>query len=239
MNYIKKEIEKEKKSKVTVARQAASCIEMHAQFYSSNSQPRKKANKILAVTKNTDDFKNCQKVVNSNYGEETSRFHIIDLDKYEYDKSVIVYTRCNKYTKVKNPDMKLFLQNSIKTNSYEIINNIQFDDLTLKAFEQMTSTETETFFEFYQKHTQHIVRITLIKNGKVIENLCINVGYLTVIHTLRHCEIKTIKGREKMADRLSYNHPVIKPEAAENIEAICVFNEADPTNRMLIDMLYI
>ena len=229
--------EKKKITKVTVARQAASCVSMHASFYKSNVSNDFKGNRFYAITQNTFEFDKCKNVVTRNYGEDPSRLHVIDLEKYDYDKSVIVYTKSSKYIKLTNEDMKSFLQHSLKTRGYELQNRIKFEDKIINSYEQMTNTETESFFHFYEKRTEHVVRITLLKNGHVVESLRVNVGYLTVIHTLKPFEKRNAESRERMSDRLSSNHPVIIPKANKNIEAICVFNEADPANRMLIDML--
>ena len=233
------DVKKEKITKVTIARQAASCVAMHAKFYKSNVSNDFKGNKFFAITENTFEFESCKNVVTRNYGEDTSRLHIIDLEKYDYDKSVIVYSKSSKYIKIINPDMKSFLQYSLKTGAYTHENKIDFDDKILNAYQEMTNTETETFFHFYEKRTEHVIRITLLKKGQVVENLRVNVGYLTVIHTLKECDFKKAQSRERMADRLSYNHPVISPKANVKIEAVCVFNEAEPMNRTLIDMLQI
>lgn len=234
-----KSFKKEKISKVTIARQAASCVSTHATFFKSNVSNDFKGNKFFAITRNTFEFENCKDVVTRNYGEVTSRIHIIDLDKYDYDKSVVVYSKHKKYVKVIHSDMKSFLQYSLKKGSYTHKNDVHFDERTLNAYKEMTNTETETFFNFYEKRNEHLLRITLLKNGRVIENIKLNVGYLTVIHTSKECDFKKTESREKMADRLSYHHPVIAVKGAIDIEAICVFNEADPMNRTLIDMLQI
>ncbi|MEN1508107.1 hypothetical protein, partial [Pseudomonas aeruginosa] len=91
----------------------------------------------------------------------------------------------------------------------------------------------ERFFKFYEKRNEYKIVISLVKNGKVIEEILTNNSSITAIYSSKPYEFRDRNGNEVKSDRLSLTSPMI---SFEHYNYVCKFNEQNEENKTLIDM---
>ena len=194
--------------------------------------------KHLAITDDTSAIPNVNYVLkdyfaSSQYQNAThKKFHIIDLDQYDYDSASIKLTRTHKFKPVSSLSkcQKLTRIITRKTSS----NDIEIDPILRMAFEGML--EPDDFFKFQEVRTEFRVSISLVKNRKLIKKKTVNIGYFTLIVGSKPYDYQEEDSKQKKATRPSLSNPVYKDDG---IEFMATFNDRKKDYRDMVDIMKI
>lgn len=195
--------------------------------------------KHLAITNDTSALPNVNYVLkdyfaSSQYQDAThKKFHIIDLDQYDYDAASIKLSRTHKFKPVSSMSkcQKLTRIISRRTSSS---NGIEIDPILRMAFEEML--EPDDFFKFQEVRTEFRVSISLVKNRKVFKKINVNIGYFTLIVVSKPYDYQEEESKQKKATRPSLSNPVYKDDG---IEFMVTFNDRNKDYRNTVAMLTI
>lgn len=195
--------------------------------------------KHLLITDNKSTLSNVQYLLkdyfaSSQYQDAThKKFHIIDLDQYDYDAASIKLTRTHKFKPVSSLSKCQKLTRIISSKTLTS-NGIEIDPVLRMAFEAML--EPDDFFKFQEVRTEFRVSISLVKNRKVFKKINMNIGYFTLIVGSKPYDYQEEDSKQKKATRPSLSNPVYKDDG---IEFMATFNDFHKRNREAVDMFRI
>jgi hypothetical protein len=189
------------------------------------------ANKMkkFVITQDKLSFNDALKTIKDN--NILSETHMIDLSKYEYDKVFITFTKREVWKEVNRVGKLNSIKAILLTDTYTITNGVDFDSSVLDVYKKIDGPEK--FFRFYEQRNEYKIVISLVKNGKVIEEILTNNSSITAIYTNKPYEFRDREGNEVKSDRLSLTSPMI---SFENYNYVCRFNDQNEENKLLIDM---
>lgn len=195
--------------------------------------------KHLLITDNKSTLSNVQYLLkdyfaSSQYQDAThKKFHIIDLDQYDYDAASVKLTRTHKFKPVSSLS-KCQKLTRIITRKTPSSNGIEIDPVLRMAFEGML--EPDDFFKFQEVRTEFRVSISLVKNRKLIKKMTVNIGYFTLIVGSKPYDYLEEDSKQKKATRPSLSNPVYKDDG---IEFMATFNDRKKDYRDMVDMMKI
>lgn len=195
--------------------------------------------KHLLITDNKSTLSNVQYLLkdyfaSSQYQNAThKKFHIIDLDQYDYDSASIKLARTYKFKPVSSLS-KCQKLTRIITRKTPSSNGIEIDPVLRMAFEEML--EPDDFFKFQEVRTEFRVSISLVKNRKVFKKINMNMGYFTLIVGSKPYDYQEEDSKQKKATRPSLSNPVYKDDG---IEFMATFNDFHKRNREAVEMFRI
>lgn len=170
----------------------------------------------------------------SQYQDAThKKFHIVDLDQYDYDSASIKLTRTHKFKPVSSLSKCQRLTRIIGRKT-PTSNGIEIDPVLMEAFESMF--EPEDFFKFQEVRTEFRISISLVKNRKVFKKINMNIGYFTLIVGSKPYDYLEDDSKQKKATRPSISNPVYKDDG---IEFMATFNDFHKRNREAVEMFRI
>lgn len=161
------------------------------------------------------------------------KFHIIDLDQFDYDAASIKLTRTHKFKPVSSLS-KCQKLTRIITRKTPSSNGIEIDPVLRMAFEEML--EPDDFFKFQEVRTEFRVSISLVKNRKLFKKINMNMGYFTLIVGSKPYDYQEEDSKQKKATRPSLSNPVYKDDG---IEFMATFNDRKKDYRDMVDMMKI
>ena len=162
----------------------------------------------------------------------SKKIHIIDLDEYDYDfaaiklcvaktyKSVSSLSQTKKYTD--------YLSSDVEKNA---TNKVSIDPAVWEVFQNQPETD---FFKFQEVRKEYVVRISLVKNGRVFKKIKCNIGYFTLIAGSKPYDYQEVESEEKKATRQSLFHPCFE---YCGVEFMAVFNDKNKHYKALVDMI--
>ncbi|MGN2463818.1 hypothetical protein ACTAB1_01960 [Pseudomonas fragariae (ex Marin et al. 2024)] len=204
-----------------------------------NGKDEEISTKHLYITHDRDALPNANCILkdyfaSSQYQDAThKKFHIIDLDEYDYDavsiklikthlyKPVSSLSKCQKLTRVISRDV-------------QSVNGVEIDPVIKMAFDEML--EPDDFFKFQELRTEFRISISIVKNRKVIDKIKVNIGYFTLIVGSKPYDFQEDDSKQKNAARPSLSNPVFK---VDGIEFMAIFNDSKKYYRDAVDMLKI
>lgn len=194
--------------------------------------------KHLLITEDRDALTNVSYVLRDYFASSQyilathKKFHIIDLDQYDYDAASIKLTRTHKFKPVSSLSkcQKLTRIITRKTSS----NDIEIDPVLRMAFEEMLGPDD--FFRFQEIRTEFRVSISLVKNRKVFKKINMNMGYFTLIVGSKPYDYQEEDSKQKKATRPSLSNPVYKDDG---IEFMVTFNDRNKDYRTMVEMMKI
>lgn len=195
--------------------------------------------KHLLITEDRDALPNVDYVLRDYFASSQyifathKKFHIIDLDQYDYDAASIKLTRTHKFKPVSSLSKCQKLTRAIARNVAPI-NKIEIDPTVRLAFTEML--EPEDFFKFQEVRTEFRISISLVKNRKVFKKINMNIGYFTLIVGSKPYDYQEEDSKAKKATRPALSNPVFKVDC---IEFMATFNERVKHYRDKVEMLKI
>lgn len=195
--------------------------------------------KHMFITRDRDALSNADYILrdyfaSSQYVNAThKKFHIIDLDQYDYDAASIKLTRTHKFKPVSSLS-KCQKLTRIITSKTPSSNGIEIDPVLRMAFEGML--EPDDFFKFQEVRTEFRISISLVKNRKLIKKMTLNIGYFTLIVGSKPYSYRVEDSKQKKATRPALSNPVYK---VDNIEFMATFNDFHKRNREAVEMFKI
>lgn len=195
--------------------------------------------KHLLITNDINAFSSVNYILkdyfaSSQYQDAThKKFHIIDLDQYDYDSASIKLTRTHKFKPVSSLS-KCQKLTRIITRKTPSSNGIEIDPVLRMAFEEML--EPEDFFKFQEVRTEFRISISLVKNRKVFKKINMNIGYFTLIVGSKPYDYQEDDSKQKKATRPSLSNPVYQ---VDDIEFMATFNDRKKDYRDMVDMMKI
>lgn len=195
--------------------------------------------KHLLVTRYKDAIPNANEhlkdyFASSQYQNAThKKFHIIDLDQYDYDSASIKLSRTHKFKPVSSLSKCQKLTRIISRRTASS-NGIEIDPILRMAFEEML--EPDDFFKFQEVRTEFRVSISLVKNGKVFKKIKMNIGYFTLVFGSKPYDYQEEESKQKKATRPSLSNPVYKDDG---IEFMVTFNDRNKDYRTMVEMMKI
>ncbi|WP_058961165.1 hypothetical protein [Pseudomonas syringae] len=161
----------------------------------------------------------------------SKKIHIIDLDEDDYDFAAIKLCIAKTYKPVSSLSQMQKLTRILDSGDLQSSNKVDIDPAVLEVFHQNTNDD---FFNFQEVRKEYVVRISLVKNGRVFRKIKCNVGYFTLISGSKPYDYQEVESEEKKATRKSLFHPCFE---IGGIEFMVVFNDRNKRYRELVDML--
>ncbi|NQD54242.1 hypothetical protein HP546_02540 [Pseudomonas sp. CM25] len=162
----------------------------------------------------------------------SKKIHIIDLDGYDYDSAAIKLCVAKTYKSVSSlSQIKKYTDYLASDVEKKATNKVDFDPAVWEVFIDKPETD---FFKFQEVRKEYVVRISLVKNGRVFKKIKCNIGYFTLIAGSKPYDYQEVESEEKKATRQSLFHPCFE---FGGVEFMAVFNEKIPHYKVLVDML--
>lgn len=196
--------------------------------------------RFLVVTKSASSMSYVNSVFqdyfNSKEYEEATqkKVHIINLDDYDYDYSVIKICKTRKYKAISSVSKNHELTQKIASNELIAINNIEIDHVTRLAFDE--ALQPQDFFQFKELKYEYRISVSLVKNKKLIKTIKCNLGHFTLIHTSKLYDYQETESEEVKATRPSFSNPVYNIDGSD---IMVLFNDRNKYYRSIIEMLRI
>ena len=203
-----------------------SCVHLENDRYFKNKPLD--ANKFLLVTNRESSFHVGKYLLkdyfNSNeYADATQkRIHLIDLDEYDHDYVAIRLCLTKKYKAISSHSFNHELIKYVSSDDAEIVKGGAMDAFVRKGFEDHYFNDD--YFKFQEIKMEYRIRISVVKNRKVIKNIRVNMGYLTMIHTSKPFDYQETESEEKLATRASICNPIYKYKGNDYM---AVFNQSN------------
>ncbi|MBD8192305.1 hypothetical protein IFR35_10520 [Pseudomonas fluorescens] len=158
------------------------------------------------------------------------KIHIIDLDEYDYDFAAIKLCVAKAYKPVSSLSQTKkytdYLASDIEKNA---TNKVNFDPAVWEVFIDKPETD---FFKYQEIRREYVVRISLVKNGRVFKKIKCNIGYFTLIAGSKPYDYQEVESEEKKATRQSLFNPCFE---LGGVEFMAVFNDKIKHYRDLVD----
>lgn len=196
--------------------------------------------RFLVVTKSSSAISDANSVFqyyfeSKEYEEATQKkVHIINLDEYDYDYSVIKICKTRKYKAISSVSKNHELTQKIASNELIAINNIEIDHVTRLAFDE--ALQPQDFFQFKELKYEYRISVSLVKNKKLVKTIKCNLGHFTLIHTSKLYDYQETESEEVKATRPSFSNPVYH---VDDSDILVLFNERNKYYRSIIEMLKI
>lgn len=196
--------------------------------------------RFLVVTKSSSAISDANSVFQNyfdskEYVEATQKkVHIINLDEYDYDYSIIKICKTRKYKSISSVSKNHELTQKIASNELIAINNIEIDHVTRLAFDE--ALQPQDFFQFKELKYEYRISVSLVKNKKLIKTIKCNLGHFTLIHTSKLYDYQETESEEVKATRPSFSNPVYNIEGSD---IMVLFNDRNKYYRSIIEMLRI
>lgn len=195
--------------------------------------------KHLLITNNTAALSNANFLLKNYFASSQfqnathKKFHIIDLDAYNYDTASIKLIKTHLYKPVSSLS-KCQKLTKVITQQVEPINKVEINPVIKMAFAEML--EPDDFFKFQELRTEFRIYISLVKDRKVIKKISVNIGYFTLIVGSKPYDFQVDDSKQKNAARPSLSNPVYK---VDDLEFMATFNDSKKYYRDAVDMLRI
>lgn len=195
--------------------------------------------KHLLITNDRDALPNANYILrdyfaSSQYQDAThKKFHLIDLDIYDYDTASIKLIKTHLFKPVSSISKCETFARAID-GGITSTNNIEIENVHLEAFKNMM--QPYDFFKFEEVRTEFRVSISLVKNRKVFKTLKMNIGYFTLVVGSKPYDYQEEDSKAKKATRPSLSNPIYK---VDDIEFIATFNDRKKCYCDAVDMLRI
>ncbi|MFJ4545827.1 hypothetical protein ACIP1X_19790 [Pseudomonas sp. NPDC088885] len=160
----------------------------------------------------------------------SKKIHIIDLDEDDYDFAAIKLCVAKTYKSVSSISQQQKYTNLLD-GDLTAINNISFDPAVWEVFKNQPERD---FFNYQEIRKEYVVRISLVKNGRVFKKIKCNVGYFTLIAGSKPFDYQEVESEEKKATRQSLFNPCFE---VGGVEFMAVFNERNKRYKSLVDMI--
>ena len=121
-----------------------------------------------------------------------------------------------------------YLSSDVEKNA---TNKVSIDPAVWEVFQNQPETD---FFKFQEVRKEYVVRISLVKNGRVFKKIKCNIGYFTLIAGSKPYDYQEVESEEKKATRQSLFHPCFE---YCGVEFMAVFNEKNKHYKALVDMI--
>lgn len=196
--------------------------------------------RFLVVTKSASAMSSANSVFhdyfNSKEYEEATqkKVHIINLDEYDYDYSVIKISKTRKYKAISSVSKNHELTQKIASNELIAINNVEIDHITRLAFDE--ALQPQDFFQFKELKYEYRISVSLVKNKKLVKTINCNLGHFTLIHTSKLYDYQETESEEVKATRPSFLNPVYHVDGSD---ILVLFNERNKYYRSIVEMLKI
>ncbi|MER2019594.1 hypothetical protein [Pseudomonas simiae] len=161
----------------------------------------------------------------------SKKIHIIDLDEHDYDFAAIKLCVAKTYKPVSSLSQMQKLTRLLEAGDLKPSNKVEIDPAVLEVFYQNTNDD---FFKFQEVRKEYVVRISLVKGGRVFKKIKCNIGYFTLIAGSKPYDYQEVESEEKKATRQSLFHPCFD---VGGVEFMAVFNDKIKRYRDLVDML--
>lgn len=161
----------------------------------------------------------------------SKKIHIIDLDEHDYDFAAIKLCVAKTYKPVSSLSQMQKLTRLLESGDLKPSNKVEIDPAVLEVFYQNTNDD---FFKFQEVRKEYVVRISLVKNGRVFKKIKCNIGYFTLIAGSKPYDYQEVESEEKKATRQSLFYPCFE---VGGVEFMAVFNDKIKRYRDLVDML--
>jgi|LNAP01.1.fsa_nt_gb hypothetical protein len=162
----------------------------------------------------------------------SKKIHIIDLDQDDYDFAAIKLCVAKTYKPVSSlSQIKKYTDYLASDIERKATNKVDFDPAVWEIFIDKPETD---FFKFQEVRKEYVVRISLVKDGRVFKKIKCNIGHFTLIAGSKPYDYQEVESEEKKATRQSLFHPCFE---FGGVEFMAVFNERIKHYRDLVDML--
>ncbi|WP_339491471.1 hypothetical protein [Pseudomonas sp. EA_15y_Pfl2_R67] len=226
-----------KPRKFDVRQLAYDAFRSAAVFSKDTTYTKQRLNKYLIVS----NYKTGLNVANAvfkdyfksdEYTEARSKkIHIIDLDEDDYDFAAIKLCVAKTYKPVSSLSQMQKLTRFIEAGDLKPSNKVDIDPAVLEVFYQNANDD---FFKFQEVRNEYVVRISLVKDGRVFRKIKCNIGYFTLISGSKPYDYQEVESEEKKATRQSLFHPCFE---VGGIEFMAVFNDKIKRYSDLVDMV--
>lgn len=160
----------------------------------------------------------------------SKKIHIIDLDDDDYDFAAIKLCVAKTYKSVSSISQQQKYTNLLD-GDLTAVNNISFDPAIWEVFKNQPERD---FFNYQEIRKEYVVRISLVKDGRVFKKIKCNVGYFTLIAGSKPYDFQEVESEEKKATRQSLFNPCFE---VGGVEFMAVFNERNKRYKSLVDMI--
>ncbi|MFL1559828.1 hypothetical protein ACI77J_01170 [Pseudomonas sp. O64] len=204
-----------------------------------DGQEEEISTKHLLITEDRNALPNVEYILrdyfaSSQYQDAThKKFHIIDLDTYDYDTASIRLIKTHLFKPVSSISKCETFARAIDAGIAST-NNIELESFYLEAFRNMM--QPYDFFKFEEVRTEFRISVTLVKNGKALKPIKMNMGYFTLIVGSKPYDYQEEDSKQKKATRPSLSNPIYK---VGDIEFMATFNDRQKRNRDAVDMVRI
>lgn len=161
----------------------------------------------------------------------SKKIHIIDLDEYDYDFAAIKFCIEKTYKPVASLSQMQVYTRLMEKGELKPKNDISFSPAVLEVFYQNANTD---FFKFQEVRKEYVVRISLVKKGRVFKKIKCNIGHFTLIAGSKPYDYEQVESTPKKATRPALFHPCFE---VDGVEFMAVFNDRIKHYRDLVDML--
>lgn len=161
----------------------------------------------------------------------SKKIHIIDLDEHDYDFAAIKFCIEKTYKSVSSLSQMQRYTKLIEAGELKPKNGIPFVPAVLEVFHDNAEVD---FFKFQEVRKEYVVRISLVKNGKVFKKIKCNIGHFTLIAGSKPYDYERVESTPKKATRPALFHPCFE---VDGVEFLAVFNEQNKHYKTLVDMV--
>ncbi|MDH1552578.1 hypothetical protein [Pseudomonas juntendi] len=161
----------------------------------------------------------------------SKKIHIIDLDEHDYDFAAIKFCIEKTYKPVSSLSQMQRYTKLIEAGDLKTTNGIPFVPAVLEVFYDNPEVD---FFKFQEVRKEYVVRISLVKDGRVFKKIKCNIGHFTLIAGSKPYDYEKVESTPKKATRPALFHPCFE---VDGVEFMAVFNEKNQRYKMLVDMV--
>ncbi|HEJ5745074.1 TPA: hypothetical protein SL763_005069 [Pseudomonas aeruginosa] len=190
---------------------------------SNSSKGLNKANSVFRDYFKSDEYTEAR----------SKKIHIIDLDEYDYDFAAIKFCIEKTYKSVSSLSQMQRYTKLIEAGELKPINGIPIVPAVLEVFHDNAEVD---FFKFQEVRKEYVVRISLVKKGKVFKKIKCNIGHFTLITGSKPYDYERVESTPKKATRPALFHPCFE---FDGVEFMAVFNEKNKRYNELVKLIEI